>query len=595
MTAAFFKSVSYLAVLRFKSLRYLLLIFFITTLSTSVFPQTEADSTEIPLRVWLFLDESKLSADNTQPIIFPEKTLNRLNKKGLYSDNLFSNSEPSKSIYDQISLHVYKINYYSRSLRAYSAIVYPSQIQALEQLPIIRQIQAIRTFKKKPIVETAESSKILNKSEADQPIYGNTYAQLAQLNIPAAHDSGYTGRNVRIAIIDAGFYKDHAAFKRIIDDNRLIAERDFIFNDNNVQDEIHEDTTSGGAQANHGTSVWSVIGGYEPYVYIGAAYNAEFLLAKTEKIGSESIIEEDRFVAAVEWAEACGADIISSSVAYRDFDNAAEDYFFEDLDGKTSNSAKAINWAFERGVLPVISAGNDAQRFLQDGGLLTPSDAHGALTVGAVDHNGQIAGFSSHGPTTDGRIKPDLCALGVYTYVASASSASQYRFRSGTSFATPLIAGAAALLMEKFPDLPPAQIIERLKKYASLSDSPDNRYGWGIPNTFRSLFEKDSSFIPNFYTEKTISAFPNPALQEVTFFFQWTNTIPLAATTTFFVHNSIGQTVWKYSLTPKIAGLNEQIVWSLKNPQGKGVSSGVYFLSVKDGDKFLRGKLLVLR
>jgi subtilisin family serine protease len=335
-------------------------VFFITILSTSVFPQTEADSTEIPIRVWLFLDESKLSADNTQPIIFPEKTLNRLNKKGLYSDNLLSNSEPSESIYDQISLYTYKINYYSRSLRAYSAIVYPSQIQALEQLPIIRQIQAIRTFKKKPIVETAESSKILNKSDADQPIYGNTYAQLAQLNIPAVHDSGYTGRNVRIAIIDAGFYKDHVAFKRIIDDNRLIAEWDFIFNDNNVQDETREDTTSGGTQANHGTSVWSVIGGYDPYVYIGAAYNAEFLLAKTEKIGSESIIEEDHFVAAVEWAEARGADIISSSVAYRDFDNQAEDYFFEDLDGKTSISAKAINWAFERGVLSVIAAGNDA-------------------------------------------------------------------------------------------------------------------------------------------------------------------------------------------------------------------------------------------
>ncbi|HCL00252.1 MAG TPA: hypothetical protein DHW42_09145 [Candidatus Marinimicrobia bacterium] len=564
-------------------------------LSTAVFPQIETDSTEIPLKVWLYLDESRLSADNTQPIILPEKTLNRLNKKGHYSDNLLSNSEPSASIYDQISPHTYKINYYSRSLCAYSAVVYPSQIQALKQLPIIRQIQEIRTFKKKPVIKTAESLKILNKSTADQPFYGNTYAQLAQLNIPAVHDSGYTGRDVRIAIIDAGFYKDHTAFQHIIDSGRLIAERDFIFNDNNVQDEIREDTTSAGAQANHGTSVWSVIGGYEPYVYIGAAYNAEFLLAKTERIGSESIIEEDRFVAAVEWAEAGGADIISSSVAYRDFDNQAEDYFFRDLDGKTSNSAKAINWAFERGVLSVIAAGNDAQRFPQDGGLLTPSDAYGALTVGAVDRNGQIAGFSSHGPTADGRIKPDLCALGVYTYIAFSSSASLYGTRSGTSFATPLIAGAAALVMEKFPDLPPAQIIERLKKYASLSDSPDNRYGWGIPNTFRSLFEKDSSFTPNFYTEETISAFPNPALQEVTFFFQWTNIIPSAAPTTFFVYNSIGQTVWKYTLIPKIVGLNEQIVWSLQNLQGKGVSSGVYFLSVKDGDKFLRGKLLVLR
>ncbi len=541
-----------------------------------------------PIKVWIYLDESKLTPTNTRPVALHEKALKRLSVKGTGSSDYLSNSEPDDSLYNKIATHVVKIVHYSRSLRAYSAYARPSQIQELQELAFVKQVQPVRIYKRSHPIDKIEPSSILAKTMLDTNAYGNSFNQLAQLNIPTVHDSGYTGKGVRIAVIDAGFYKDHPVFQHIINEGRLIAERDFIFNDDNVQDEIPEDTTSGGAQSNHGTSVWSVVGGYVPYTYIGAAYGTEFLLAKTERIGSESIIEEDRLVAAVEWADALGADIISSSVVYRDFNNSDDDYFFEDLDGKTTESAKSINWAFDRGILSTISAGNFV-KYYSDGGLHTPTDAYGALSCGAVDLQGTIASFSSHGPTADGRIKPDLCALGVGAYIATASSFSSYTNGRGTSFSTPLIAGAAALVMEKYPYLPPAQIIERLKKYASYADTPDNRYGWGIPDVYRSVFERGPTT-----EDGVVYSYPNPSFQNVSFQFHWTNIEPSNINTPFKIYNLLGELVWSTTLAPKTAGIDEIIPWNLKNINGKLVPSGVYIAAVKNGHTTIRGKFLVL-
>jgi subtilisin family serine protease len=523
-----------------------------------------------PIKVWIYLNESKLTPANTKPVALHEKTLRRLSVKGTGSSDYLSNSKPDDSLNNQIATHVVNIVHYSRSLRAYSAYVRTSQIQELQELAFVKQIQPVRIYKRSHPIDKIEPSSIFAKTMLDTNVYGKSFNQLAQLNIPTVHDSGYTGKDVRIAMIDAGFYKDHPVFQHIINDGRLIAERDFVFNDDNVQDEIPEDTTSGGAQSNHGTSVWSVVGGYVPYAYIGAAYGAEFLLAKTERIGSESIIEEDHLVAAVEWADSLGADIISSSVVYRDFDNGNDDYFFEDLDGKTTESAKAINWAFDRGILSTISAGNYA-KYYSDGGLHTPTDAYGALSCGAVDLQGTIASFSSHGPTADGRIKP------------------LYSNRSGTSYSTPLIAGAAALVMEKYPELSPAQITARLKQYASYADTPDNRSGWGIPDVYRSVFETGLTT-----EDGIVHSYPNPSVQSVSFQFHWTNIKPSNTDAPFKIYNLLGELVWSTTLVPKTVGIDEIVQWNLKYVNGKIVPSGVYIVAVKDGHTTIRGKFLVL-
>ena len=540
-------------------------------------------------KFWIYLDEGLLKREDFVRLDFPQKTLTRLAKRGA-CDDFFSNAVPGKRISAEIEKYVDRIVCYSRSLKAYSAFIEPSEIAGIQNLPFVKNVAPVKFYRRPTRIESTVQQK---KSTDDIDFYGNSYDQLQQLNIPAAHDSGYTGAGVRIAIIDAGFFKDHEAFKHIIESGRLIAERDFIYGDNDVQYDMDGDDKIS-IQARHGTSVWSLVGAYVPNMMIGAAYGAEFLLAKTEIITSESLVEEDLMVAAIEWADKYGADIISSSVTYRYFDDASEDYTFEELDGRTTNSAKAVNWAFERGIVSVICAGNENNRFA-DGGLMTPSDAIGALTVGAVNRDGVIAGFSSHGPTPDGRIKPEVCGLGIDAFIANYYSGTSYGYGDGTSYSTPLIAGSVALLMEKYPTLSSLQIIELIKEHANRQNAPSNFYGWGIPDVCRALFESDSTMIVGYRPKQNrIYAIPNPARSYVRFFFRWTNIVPNEAAATLTVYNIAGQRIWTYKLSPKMAGTDEFVDWNLKNISGEFVSSGVYIVAVRDGHTTIRGKCLVL-
>jgi serine protease AprX len=568
------------------AVHWLLTIYLVANLGTY---QIKANQNPTLQKVWIFLDESQLAPAKMKPTQLSARARERSLVKGSKAYDNLSASQPGPAIASIITHNTEKIHFYSRALRAYSAEATPAQIKQLKHLPIVMEVQPVKMYRHAADPVEPAQAPLLLKESFPRSQYGATFNQLALLNIPAVHDSGYSGHGVRIAMIDAGFQKNHEVFQKIISENRLIAERDFIFDDNNVSDEIKEDTTKSGTQGNHGTSVWSVIGGYQPGVLIGAAWGAEYLLAKSERIGSESMVEEDQFVEAVEWAEAMGADIISASVAYRDFDNSADDYQFSDLNGKTTNSAKVINWAFERGMVAIISAGNEANNFPDDGGLLTPADAFGALAAGAVDTNKIIASFSSHGPTADGRIKPDLCAPGVGVYTATCSATDSYAYRSGTSFAAPLIAGCAALLIEKFPDAPPIYIANRLKQYASYADNPDQRYGWGIPDVARSLFSPAATAKQN-----QIVIFPNPSNEATTFFFRWTHAVPPTGDAELSVFNLLGESVWQQRLQPKTAGTDAILFWNQRNNFNHKVPTGAYFVIVKDGSNYLKGKFLVI-
>jgi serine protease AprX len=565
---------------------WLLTIQLIATLGTY---QMLANQGIHPQKVWIFLDESQLSPTKMIPFQLSARARERSLTKGCNAHDNLSASQPGQAIKSAIAQNTERIHFYSRALRAYSAEAIPAQIKQLELLPIVIKVQLVKTYRRTIDPHEPAGAPRLPKESSQQTQYGATFTQLAILNVPAAHDSGFSGHGVRIAMIDAGFQKNHEVFQKIISENRLIAERDFIFDDDNVSDEVKEDTTKNGTQGDHGTSVWSVIGGYQPGVLIGVAWGAEYLLAKSERIGSESIVEEDQFVEAVEWAEATGADIISASVAYRDFDNPADDYQYSDLDGQTTNSAKAINWAFERGIVTVISAGNEANHYDDKGGLLTPADAWGAIAAGAVDTNRNIASFSSYGPTADGRIKPDLCAPGVRDYTATCSSTDSYAYRSGTSFSAPLIAGCAALLVEKFPGAPPIFIANRLKQYASYADNPDQRYGWGIPDVALSIFTPIATA-----NQDQITVFPNPSNEGTFFFFHWNHIVPPTGNTELSVFNILGERIWQQRLQPKTAGTPELLYWDHRNNSNRKVSTGAYFVTVKDGSNYLKGKFLII-
>ncbi len=546
------------------------------------------------LKVWIYLKEG-IQEKYLKPIEYPERTLKRLNKVGWMKREYPSDYYPSEEIIAIIKNHVLEIRHYSRILKAFSALISKKNYLELEKIEFVEKIEQVRTFVKKRHIDTFDLSKNdLEKAGNEQNFYGESYKQLELINIPAVQNLGLTGKGVRITLIDAGFRKDHSAFKKILDENRLVAEHDFLFGDNNVQNENEEDIIY--HQSSHGTSVWSLIGGFVPDTIIGAAYGAEFLLAKTERIQSETRVEEDDYVAAIEWSDSLGTDIISTSLAYRDF-NDGFCYDFSVLDGESAVTTKAVNWAFERGILFVTAAGNDGSNpKFPDGGLYTPADAYGALTIGAVNEDGIIASFSSHGPTFDGRIKPDLCAMGVSDYVARDFSIDGYGHGSGTSFSTPLIAGAAALILERYPNWSPSDVINELKNFSSKSNEPDSLYGWGIPDVQRVILENEKKNYPNISIKRDkIAIYPNPSNEIVTFFFKWSvKPKILHEPVELKIFDLSGRFIWKKFIPAGLGGAKELIDWDLTDNTGRRVASGVYLIYLKTKSDKKIGKMVVI-
>jgi subtilisin family serine protease len=295
---------------------------------------------------------------------------------------------------------------------------------------------------------------------------GGAARQLDMLHIPEAHAMGYHGEGVLVAVLDSGFDLTHEAFASL----QVRAQHDFV---NDDEDASYDPRTDRPGQANHGSQVLSILAGYAPGHLLGPAHAADFLLARTEQIAFERPIEEDWWVAGVEWAERLGADIVSSSVSYSKF------YRWRDMDGRHGVATRAADLAFERGLIVVESVGNQGPR---EGNLGSPADAVGAISVGAVDTNGQIAPFSTAGPTWDLRVKPDVCAMGVQVEHAVAGARDRYGRGSGTSYATPLVAGCVALVLQAHPDWGPESVREALLMSADRAAAPDNRYGWGLVN-----------------------------------------------------------------------------------------------------------------
>lgn len=285
---------------------------------------------------------------------------------------------------------------------------------------------------------------------------------LAALQIPPLHACGLSGAGVRVAVLDSGFQLEHMLFAGL----NVSAQRDFVGQD--------ADVSLGPGEALdefiHGTQALSIVAGVGEG-YRGVAPNAELLLARVEEFGSEGPADEDRFVAGLEWAEAHGADIVSASLGYTDW------YEYKELDGHNAFSTVAAQVAADNGVLVVAAVGNAGPAAKTLG---APADAVGVLAVGAVDLDLQLADFSSRGPTSDGRIKPDVLAPGVKIWVADAGDVTSFMLMGGTSASTPFVAGVAALLLEASPETVPAALAETLRSTAAAHAMPDMAGGWGL-------------------------------------------------------------------------------------------------------------------
>ncbi len=360
---------------------------------------------------------------------------------------------------------------------AVSAYLTASQLEQIKSLPFISKIETVKKPGLKGMPEGTNGA-IFKAAQASTLNYGQSYYQLALSDVTAVHSAGITGAGVKVGILDTGFdWKTHESLKA----RTVLAEHDFIFNDDNTANEANDAIS----QHNHGTYVFSILGSYKDSLMIGAAYGASFLLAKTEDVRSEKHIEEDNYAAALQWMENQGVDITSSSLGYNTFDAGETSYTYENLDGKTTIITKAAELAFQRGVLTLSAAGNEGDDPWFH--ILAPADGFNTIAVGAVSNEDSVALFSSRGPTADGRFKPDVVAQGVYVFGARAGTVSSYQASNGTSAATPIASGVAALLLSAHPHLTNVQLRSILIQSANNYLKPNNIRGYGLLSAKKAI------------------------------------------------------------------------------------------------------------
>jgi subtilisin family serine protease len=325
---------------------------------------------------------------------------------------------------------------------------------------------------KKPSGKSSYSEKPdLMSGSADLQRYDRP---ITMLNGDILHSSGYDGTGVLIAVLDAGFTLADVIPSLAGLRNRVGIKftRDFVKNDPLVYD-----------YQEHGTAVLSVLAGQSEGNIEGTAPGADFLLMRTEDASSEFSVEEDFWAAAAEFADSAGADIISSSLGYYNFDEPSLNYKFEDLDGNTAFVTRAADIAASRGILVVCSAGNERNKtWLR---IIAPSDGDSVLAVGAVDGYGVISSFSSAGPSSDGRVKPDNTAMGVS--VATQTGLLSYNRMNGTSFSCPVLSGMAATLLQAVPEATNIEIMNAIHHAGDRSSVPDTLYGYGTPDMVKAL------------------------------------------------------------------------------------------------------------
>lgn len=363
------------------------------------------------------------------------------------------------------------------------------KLDEIKKLPFVEKIEGVGFLEFVKVTPSGKSIKEENKyySAKTKLDYGYSYWQNEQINVPKLHDLGVTGYGVTVGMCDDGFnWRRHEALMT----RNVKGEYDWIYKDDSVQYQTQPNQMPGDSydQDGHGTSTMSTLGGFFPGQIIGPAFDVEFYLSKTEAGASETPVEEDFWLEAVEWMESQGVEVISSSLIYKPFDLPHNQYSYKDMNGKTTVIVRAADLAAKLGVVVVNSMGNESQTTPPS--IVSPPDGENVIAVGAVDSAGRIAYFSSNGPTSDGRIKPDIVAMGVDVYAAASYSftydTAGYSYVSGTSFSGPLTAGVCALILSVHPELTPLQVLEALKMTANKKDSPGNVYGWGLINAYNA-------------------------------------------------------------------------------------------------------------
>lgn len=440
-----------------------------------------------------------------------------------------------------------------------------TDIQALEGLAFVDHVYYANhswnltgpTSDSTPISESRVSEK---QDKFDIQVnydYGGSDNQVQMLNGHLLHEQDYTGQGKIIAVLDAGFTGVDTAspFQRLHDNNLILG--GYNFPDGN---------TDFYTRHNHGTNVLSTMGAYVEGSLVGTAPDAEYYLFITEDVYSENPVEESYWVEAAEMADSLGVDVINSSLGYGSYDNSNYSYSYAQRNGQVGFASRGASIAFQKGIVCVISAGNEGNSGEPHIGI--PADAENVLTIGAVDSAEGYVSFSSIGNTADGRVKPDVCAKGLNATISNTSGG--ITTANGTSFSSPILAGCVASFWSAVPDLSAAEVIQFVKQSADQYTTPDVYKGYGVPD-----FQLALSLSMETFSNTEVLIYPNPCENSLSI--QLGN----EKQASFMLYNQLGQRV-----------LNEQFNTFQNTINISSLSSGVYFYDFSSNNSKLRGKLI---
>lgn len=518
----------------------------------------EPDAGTLP--VWVFFERGKRPP--ACPAVSPRAYLRTARRGAPDSPVLVP---PDQALIDRIAPFVVRIRHRSSYFNAVSAEVHPGDIPRLLSVPGVVRISPVRTFRREragpgsaPV--DAGAGRASGRVSLADP-YGPSYGQLAMIEAAELLEAGYNGsgsegstEQLLIGILDTGFLLGHEAFSHL----DVQAQYDFVQDDTITANETGDDPQ----QDRHGTLVLGVIAGRLPGSLAGPAWGARYLLAKTEIVGEEIQIEEDNWVAGIEWCDQLGADIVTSSLGYIDW------YTPDSLDGNTALCTKAADIAASRGIVVCNSAGNYG--YNGETSIIAPADGDSVIAVGGVYSDRSLWYSSSRGPTADGRIKPDLVAQSVGVVSVEWPATTGIAGYSGTSFSAPLVAGLCAQLLEVHPDWTPMQLLDSLRVHATHATAPDNGYGWGIP---RGLVT--AGFVePGPAGPLTVSdPYPNPFTASVGFDLR-AERLALLDVRVYDVRGALVRRL----VTDELFILDDTIEWDGRTDSGGEVPSGVYFV-----------------
>lgn len=359
----------------------------------------------------------------------------------------------------------------SKWFNAATIVFEKERIQEVEDLAFVKSSEYVgRYIIRKPHTPSPYSPDSLDTNLLLNVYHGFAAPQTRMINAHALHQMGFRGEGIGVGVADGGFINiDKMPFMAA---TRIANNRDFVEKDSEVLE-----------SSSHGSKVLALMAANLPGYFVGTAPGATYTCMKTEDTKGEYRLEECNWIAALEYADSLGLDVVNTSLGYSTFNDKQMNYTYEQLDGNTAVSSKAAQTAYDKGMILVVSAGNEGNGSWKY--INVPADSRYVLSIGATDLAGQKAGFSSFGPTADGRVKPDVSAPGSSIVVPSING-HKISFGSGTSYAAPITAGAVACLWQAFPSKSNKEIMDAIKESAHQYDNPDNQLGYGIPDFLKA-------------------------------------------------------------------------------------------------------------